>query len=512
MSASIFSLNSLRLRKATPVTNPQLDWTQQELAELYRVRDRLTQSGIAVSVETGLTDECEPWAVFVHSETGDAFVHIARLDGDVVVANMTANVVYRGQDFRAITDQMLDTAPLVMSRAGPSDRKVVMHPRSVFTAFVAAAIVLSEFLRSIEPAKAAADHEKAVAETKALFPHLFERMMARDASWAPSGVTATAAALISAAVGAVLMSEHTDAIDDNTTLNAAIAADSLDLRVVPVALAENKQASSEALPAGSELADAMTDGEDIVGSAKTDIVQGQKAQDRLAERVADGAEVHAPGSPSPQQPSGLTPGFGDLAPDEALAPRIVRANAVMSDAAHNGAAAAASLTTASEAPATRTQEVVAKDFAVIVDAIVVARLPVGSSATSQIELAMDQALETQTQTVTTAVSQQASAQQSNDIKATAVKLNTASSEWLLHTKVTVATPPSLAGGVHDVVLISEKMTVINGFRFNEDYLLVNGTIDRTDWIKTVEISGDDVTITSVTGAVISLIDTHGLIA
>ncbi|OYW99486.1 MAG: hypothetical protein B7Z14_11830 [Bosea sp. 32-68-6] len=512
MSASIFSLNSLRLRRTTPVTSPKPDWTQQELAELYRVRDRLIQSGIAVSVDTGLTDECEPWAVFVHSETGEAFVHIARLDGDVVVANMTANVVYRGRDFRAITDQMLDAAPLVMPRAGPGDRKVIMHPRSVFTAFVAAAIVLSEFLRTIEPAKAAADHEKAVAETKALFPHLFERMMARDASWAPSGMTATAAALISAAVGAVLMSDHADAVDDDTTLNAAIAADSLDLRVVPVALAENKQASNEARPAEPELTNPMTDGEEVIGGAKIDISQGQKAEDRLAERVVEGAEAQAEGSPTPQQPSGLTAGAGDLAPDEALANRVVRANAVISDVADNATSATASTSTASEAPSTRTQEVVAKDFAVIVDAIVVARLPVGTSATSQIELAIDQALETQTQTVTTAVSQQAHPPQSNDMKATTVKLNTASSEWLLHTKVTVATPPSLVGGVHDVVLISEKMTVINGFRFNEDYLLVNGTIDRTDWIKTVEVSGDDVTITSVTGAEISLIDTHGLIA
>lgn len=511
MSASIFSLNSLRLRRAMPVVSPQQDWTQQELAELYRVRDRLTQSGIAVSVETGLTDECEPWAVFVHSETGDAFVHIARLDGDVVVANMTANVVYRGQDFRAITDQMLDAAPLVMPRAGRGDRKVVMHPRSVFTAFVAAAVVLSEFLRSIEPAKAGADHEKAVAETKALFPHVFERMMARDAGWAHSGMTATAAALISAAVGAVLMSDHADAIDD-TTLNAAIVADSLDLRVVPVALAENKQAANEHRPADSALANALAAGEEIGSGAKIVISQGEKAEEPFAGRVVEGSEAHAQGSPTPQQPNGLTAGTGNLAPDDAVATRVVRANAVTPDAAHNGTAAAASVTTASESPPTKTQEVVAKDFAVVVDAIVVARLPVGASATAQITLAIDQAFETQSATVTPATSQPTSLPQSSAMKATTVKLDTVGSEWLLHTKVTEATPPSLVGGVHDVVLISEKTTVISGFRFNEDYLLVNGSLDRTDWIKTVEISGDDVTITSVTGAVISLIDTHGLVA
>jgi hypothetical protein len=511
MSASIFSLHSLRLRRAKPVPGPQLDWTQQELAELYRVRDRLTQSGIAVSVETGLTDEAEPWAVFVHSETGDSFVHIARLDGDVVVANMTANVIYRGQDFRAITDQMLDAAPLVMPRAGPGDRKVVMHPRSVFTAFVAAAIVLSEFLRSIEPAKAAADHDKAVADTKALFPHVFERMLARDASWAPSGMNATAAALISAAVGAVLMSEHADATDDDTALAAAIAADLLDLRVVPLAASGNKQTSNETGSSESPLANVMIDGENDSRGSQTDAIQGRKVEAHPAERDVAELEPHAEGPAAPRQPNGVTAGEADVTPAEIVAPRIVRASATASDAAHTGAVAAPA-TPASEAPLSKTQDGGAKDLAVVVDAIVVARLPAGSSTTTQVKLAIDRALEAQPAFVNAAVLEQASPLQNGSMKAATTKLDTAGSEWLLHTKVTNATPPSLVGGVHDVVLISDKMTVIHGFRFNEDYLLVNGTIDRTDWIKTVEISGDDVTITSVTGAVISLIDTHGLIA
>ena len=495
-----------------PVSNPQLDWSQQELAELYRVRDRLTQSGIAVSVEIGLTDEAEPWAVFVHSETGDAFVHIARLDGHVVVANMTANVVYRGQNFRAITDQMLDAAPLVMPRPGAGDSKVVMHPRSVFTAFVAAAIVLSEFLRSIEPAKAAADHDKAVADTKALFPHVFERLLARDASWAPSGMTATAAALISAAVGAVLMSDHADATDDDSTLSAASAADLLDLRVVPVAGSESKQAApNETGSPESALANVMTDGENRSSGSQTDLSHARQVEDHLAARDVAELEPHTQSSETPRQPHGLTAGEADLAPAEIVAPRVVRASATASDAAHAGTAVASAVPT-SEVLSSKTQDGAAKDLAVVVDAIVVARLPAGSSTTTQVKLAIDRALEAQPAFVNAAVSEQASPLQNGGMKAATTKIDTAGSEWLLHTKVTNATPPSLVGGVHDVVLITDKMTVIHGFRFNEDYLLVNGTIDRTDWIKTVEISGDDVTITSVTGAVISLIDTHGLIA
>jgi len=39
------------------------DWSQRELEEVYRVEDALTKSGVAISVDRGLTDEGEPWFV-----------------------------------------------------------------------------------------------------------------------------------------------------------------------------------------------------------------------------------------------------------------------------------------------------------------------------------------------------------------------------------------------------------------------------------------------------------------
>lgn len=519
MSASIFSLNSLRLRKSGPASLTSLDWTQQELAELYRVRDRLTHTGLAVAVETGLTDEREPWAVFVHGETGDAFVHIARLDGDVVVANLTANVIYRGRDFRAITDQMLAAAPLVMPRSGPADRKVVMHPRSVFTAFVAAAIVLSEFLRSIEPAKAAGDHDKAVADTKAMFPQMFERIIARDAGWAPTGVTASAVALISAAVGAVAMGDHPGSLEDDDDAHPrTTVADTLDLRIVPTAVIDNKQAAVEKPSLDTTQASLATDEEQAGGYVQAVGDRVAKTEDASAGRTGDGSESVPQTSVASQQPHGLAFGDFGVVHEEAIAPRIIRATAAAPVADDSGTASSTSVaspapsTSANETPSSKGPDAQAKDIAVIVDAIVVARIPAGSSASSQVKIAIDHVVEDQPATVVPAASQQNSPSTTGESKATATKIDTAGSEWLLHTKVTDASRPTLVGGVHDVVLISEKTTVIHGFRFNEDYLLVDGSIDRTDWIKTVEINGDDVKITSVTGAVISLIDTHGLIA
>jgi collagen type I/II/III/V/XI/XXIV/XXVII alpha len=42
----------------------QRGWTNEELAELYRVEHALAQAGIVVETDHGVTDEGDPWFVF----------------------------------------------------------------------------------------------------------------------------------------------------------------------------------------------------------------------------------------------------------------------------------------------------------------------------------------------------------------------------------------------------------------------------------------------------------------
>ena len=41
----------------------------------------LTQAGLETEVDSGITDEGDPWFVFIRPDTGDVVAHFARIDG-----------------------------------------------------------------------------------------------------------------------------------------------------------------------------------------------------------------------------------------------------------------------------------------------------------------------------------------------------------------------------------------------------------------------------------------------
>ncbi len=62
------------------------DWSQQELAEFYRVEAASIQAGLRLSLDRGVTDEVDPWLVFCR-EDGEVFLHFARIDGSYVIVS-----------------------------------------------------------------------------------------------------------------------------------------------------------------------------------------------------------------------------------------------------------------------------------------------------------------------------------------------------------------------------------------------------------------------------------------
>ena len=500
MRASILSLASFRLRREGAVAVVHRNWSQQELAELYRVRDRLVQSGLRVALDLGLTDEGEPWAVFLQSDSGDAFVHIARLNDEVVVANMMANVVYRGQDFRAITDQMLCDAPLVMPR-GKTESKIVMHPRSVFTAFVAAAVVLSEFVRSIEPSKAATEQEKtaqdkAVAETKAMFPVIFDRVLARDAGWTSAiGSHSAAAGLMAAAVGAVLIA------DDHKDDVAPIA------NLVQERTAAETDATASTDSAGARADRDSPDAEPIEQPVQP-ALQIPETKFAAAAPQVHGDEEHSAAIETPV-----------MLEAKPLAEPPARTAVLPPELANMASLAKSAIATAPEPVATETPVAGAhvqstpssdakggKEMAQIMDSIIVARLPEGAS-----ERLITQTLDRVIDGGAPAAESQKGPHGSDPVQTTPADPSEGRS-WVLHTTATELEPAVMRDGNHDVVLLSGDHLTIYNFRFSEDYLLFEGEIDSTTWIKSIEVKGDDVTIVATNGTIVSLIDSHGLIA
>lgn len=135
MSAAVFAFPQ---RKKGPEP-----WTNEELAELYRVVDILARAGLATETDMGLSDEGDPWFVFCRADTGDVIAHFARIDGQFVAASVAIDETYKGANFRQIVDQMVRSQPLMLPPPGPGTR-LLLHPVVILTAFVATALAHSE--------------------------------------------------------------------------------------------------------------------------------------------------------------------------------------------------------------------------------------------------------------------------------------------------------------------------------------------------------------------------------
>nr|WP_109888344.1 hypothetical protein [Methylobacterium durans]AWN40310.1 hypothetical protein DK389_06885 [Methylobacterium durans] len=117
-------------------------WSQQELAEFYRVEAALIRAGIRITSEQGVSDEADPWFAFCRPD-GDAIMHFARIDGSYVVASEALDRPMRGSDFRALLDEIAARNPalLPMPQAG-AGTKLVVHPAALLAAIVAAAALI----------------------------------------------------------------------------------------------------------------------------------------------------------------------------------------------------------------------------------------------------------------------------------------------------------------------------------------------------------------------------------
>lgn len=130
--------NVISLFRPRPVDR---DWSNQELAEFYRVESSLISVGFHVDTERGLSDEGEPWFVFVDATSGDVIVHCARTDGAYLIASAAFEGVLRGVDFRALVESFLEHQPLALPRIETPEQKnnIHLHPSAFLVALVATA-------------------------------------------------------------------------------------------------------------------------------------------------------------------------------------------------------------------------------------------------------------------------------------------------------------------------------------------------------------------------------------
>lgn len=136
--------------------NSDSDWTNQELADLFRVKRLLNAAGVVCDIDRGLTDEGDPWCIFC-SEDGEVFIHFCRIDGLYLLDSPSIQKPLRGMDFnalvsdftnRAIPKAQADTSQDTERRVLKFQRggKVRLHPSALLSALIWTLYLASEEL------------------------------------------------------------------------------------------------------------------------------------------------------------------------------------------------------------------------------------------------------------------------------------------------------------------------------------------------------------------------------
>lgn len=128
------------------------DWTNQELADLYRVEALLVQANIRIETTRGISDEGDPWMVFCHTD-GEVFVHLARIAGLYVLDGPGLDTVLSGPSFSALIDRFANAVAtrtpkgnIVQFRNGSTNSVVRLHPAVMLAALVWSLYLASDHL------------------------------------------------------------------------------------------------------------------------------------------------------------------------------------------------------------------------------------------------------------------------------------------------------------------------------------------------------------------------------
>lgn len=125
-------------------------WTAAERARLSELADRLSGNGAKVEVVYGMTDEGDPWCV-IKDENEEVLIHVARINGQFVIHDASADAVQEGDTLWSACDRLLGGD----WREVREDVVVSLSARQVQT-FIAL-VVAGTFIYDIEHAEAAPD-------------------------------------------------------------------------------------------------------------------------------------------------------------------------------------------------------------------------------------------------------------------------------------------------------------------------------------------------------------------
>ena len=126
-----------------PRQSPDRDWTQEELAQFYRVEAALIRSGLLIDVDRGISDEGDPWFIFCRQDNGEVIAHFARIRDQYVISSSAFPGVARGKDFTLLISDLMRSSPLPVPREIRQAQNIYMHPAAMLVALLATAFMVT---------------------------------------------------------------------------------------------------------------------------------------------------------------------------------------------------------------------------------------------------------------------------------------------------------------------------------------------------------------------------------
>lgn len=156
-----FEANVSFLQQSHSLCTQPVGWTNQELADLYRTQRILALAGVTTQVDHGVTDEGDPWFVFMDSQN-EVLVHFSRFDGCCLVTSQMQETPIKGDSLHDLVAEFSRRVQPV-AQAGQnvvpltkSNRDVVfIHPAAALAALVWSVYLMSDELIAATPATTA---------------------------------------------------------------------------------------------------------------------------------------------------------------------------------------------------------------------------------------------------------------------------------------------------------------------------------------------------------------------
>ncbi len=133
------------------------DWSQEEIAELYRIEHALLQARFSLETDRGVSDEGDPWFVFCRAD-GEVLVHITRSDEGYLLFGLGLPAPLTGRMIGDISKSFVNQIPLNIPVKRQDGPQLFVHPAAAL-----AIIVGMIFLANDDVALVASDHAAVVA-------------------------------------------------------------------------------------------------------------------------------------------------------------------------------------------------------------------------------------------------------------------------------------------------------------------------------------------------------------